>query len=133
MCSGHDHSDDDHAYPHDSQGVNTTYSDQASPNGERDELSLNRRTFFKRAGLMGGTAAAMSVFGPLSQQAAAADRLASDRPPIDPDDAEATERADKRDPGGSKLRWLSGDHHIHTQYSPDGQYQIMQQIGRAHV
>src|SRR5438046_106370 len=24
--------------------------------------------------------------------------------------------------------WLAGDHHIHTRYSPDGQYQIEQQV-----
>lgn len=27
--------------------------------------------------------------------------------------------------------WLAGDHHIHTQYSPDGQYRIEQQVGNA--
>lgn len=35
-----------------------------------------------------------------------------------------------RDPyaGGA---WLAGDHHIHTKYSPDGQYEIAQQIAQA--
>lgn len=27
--------------------------------------------------------------------------------------------------------WLSGDHHIHTKYSPDGQYEIAEQVGSA--
>ena len=27
--------------------------------------------------------------------------------------------------------WLAGDHHIHTKYSPDGMYEIVQQVDAA--
>ncbi len=27
--------------------------------------------------------------------------------------------------------WLAGDHHIHTKYSPDGQYEIVEQVRQA--
>ncbi len=30
-----------------------------------------------------------------------------------------------------KLLWLTGDHHIHTQYSPDAQYLVSQQVNKA--
>src|ERR1044071_7913984 len=38
--------------------------------------------------------------------------------------------ARSRDPYSQGV-WLAGDHHIHTKYSPDGQYQIGQQVANA--
>lgn len=34
-------------------------------------------------------------------------------------------------PWGGGERWYAGDHHIHTQYSDDGQYPIEHQVGKA--
>jgi PHP domain len=31
------------------------------------------------------------------------------------------------------FQWLAGDHHIHTQYSPDGQYRVIDQVRHAHA
>jgi len=92
---------------------------------------MARRTFLRAAGLLGGAAAAASVFGQLP--AAAAERIAAGKPPVDPDVDGETERADRDDPSGSKMLWLAGDHHIHTQYSSDAQYQIIQQVGHASI
>jgi len=35
-----------------------------------------------------------------------------------------------RDPYAAGV-WLAGDHHIHTKYSPDGQYEILEQVRQA--
>jgi hypothetical protein len=48
--------------------------------------------------------------------------------------AAGTGRAEARvpvNPWGDGERWYRGDHHIHTQYSDDGQYTIEQQIRKA--
>jgi PHP domain len=39
-------------------------------------------------------------------------------------------RAFANDPYATGL-WLAGDHHIHTKYSPDGQYDILEQVAAA--
>jgi hypothetical protein len=39
-------------------------------------------------------------------------------------------RATARDPYGSGV-WLAGDHHVHSKYSPDGQYEILTQVDAA--
>jgi len=60
------------------------------------------------AGLLGTAAAAGSLVG--GSPAAAA--------------------AHRRQPRGG-YRWLAGDHHIHTQYSPDGLYRVVDQVRHA--
>lgn len=133
--------DHDHPHPHDHSHDHDHHRDHADevpadldPTvGDRDlpPSAVARRTFLRAAGLLGGAAAAASVLGQLP--AAAAERIASGRPPVDPDDAGETERADRGDPSGRKMLWLSGDHHIHTQYSSDAQYRILQQVGHASI
>src|SRR5262245_8937111 len=39
-------------------------------------------------------------------------------------------RAFARDPYESGV-WLAGDHHVHTKYSPDGEYEILTQVDEA--
>jgi hypothetical protein len=69
----------------------------------REEMS--RRSVLRRAGLLGAGLASGSVMAVTSGAAPAA----------------AT-----HDLGG--LRWLAGDHHIHTQYSDDGNYRVIDQV-----
>jgi len=40
-------------------------------------------------------------------------------------------RHDDGSSGASGLRWLAGDHHIHTQYSPDGLYRVVDHVRHA--
>jgi hypothetical protein len=61
-------------------------------------------------GMLGAGAAAVSVLG-------------------DPTAAHAQGDDDRHGPG--ELRWLAGDHHIHTQYSSDGIYRVVDQAQHA--
>ena len=127
---GHDHPHDvDH--PHDCPGDGAAHLDPAVSESDLPTNALARRTFLRAAGLLGGATAVASVFGQLP--AAAAERIAVGKPAVEPDDAGETERADRGDPSGSAMLWLAGDHHIHTQYSSDAQYQILQQVGHASI
>lgn len=127
---GHDRPHDvDH--PHDCPGDGAAHLDPAVSESDLPTNALARRTFLRAAGLLGGATAVASVFGQLP--AAAAERIAVGKPAVEPDDAGETERADRGDPSGSAMLWLAGDHHIHTQYSSDAQYQILQQVGHASI
>ena len=137
MSSDHSHGDDhdhhhdhSHDHPHDGPEAVAAHLDPSATDGDLSPSGLARRRFLRAAGLVGGAAAAVSVFGG-QHAAAAAERIAAGRPPIDPDRAGETEKADRDDPVGSRLKWLAGDHHIHTQYSSDAQYRILQQVGHA--
>lgn len=113
---GHDHNGHEHG-GHDGHepGQLAPHLDPALPDSELRPADLDRRLFLRRVGLFGATAATTSVvgLGPLAG-AAAADK---GRP--------------GEDRGHRPLRWLAGDHHIHTQYSPDAQYKVVQQVGNA--
>jgi hypothetical protein len=123
---GHSHEDDhhhDHAHDGEHSHLDATVSDRdLSPGGAA------RRHFLRTAGMMGGTVAAASVFGSPQAAAAAADRIAGGKSSVDPNHEDDAERADHDE---KRMLWLAGDHHIHTQYSPDGQYKIIQQVGHA--
>ncbi len=79
---------------------------------ELSPCQLGRRRFLRNAGLLGAGAATASVIGPAVESAAA-----------------AAERPSSHSSGG--FQWLAGDHHIHTQYSPDGQYRVIDHVRHA--
>ncbi len=68
------------------------------------EAPISRRVFLTRAGTMTLTLGSMPLWLP---------RIALARSPY------------------AAGVWLAGDHHIHTKYSPDGQYEIDRQIAQA--
>ncbi|MFL6143263.1 MAG: PHP domain-containing protein [Labedaea sp.] len=82
--------------------------DTTVPDSELTPDQLSRRAMLRRSGLLG---AGLAVGGALGSggTAAAQDDLAQ--------------------PG--KLRWLAGDHHIHTQYSADGKYRVVDHVRHA--
>jgi hypothetical protein len=84
--------------------------DLSIPDSELTSEQLTRRGLLRRAGMLGAGAAAASVLGTAAAGVAHAD-----------------------DRGGYEgdLRWLAGDHHIHTQYSGDGIYRVVDQAGTA--
>ena len=108
----HDHEPHDH--PHVHEGDLPAALDSAVADADLAPSDLGRRRFLQRAGLLGAGAAAASVLGPQVTSAAAAD-AASPAP-----------RSSAEKEGG--YRWLAGDHHIHTQFSPDGQYRVIDQV-----
>ncbi|WP_128367811.1 PHP domain-containing protein [Phycicoccus flavus] len=75
---------------------------------------LARRNILRTAGILGASAAGASVFG-VGQAAAA-------------DGAERSRRAPR-----NGYLWLAGDHHIHTQYSSDAMYRVVDQVQHAHA
>lgn len=75
------------------------------PDAELRPAQLSRRTFLRGLGLLGVAAVACRAL-PLGQGGASPSGSAA---------------------SSSSLRWLAGDHHIHTQYSSDAFYQVKQQ------
>jgi hypothetical protein len=79
--------------------------DVAVPDAELNHDELSRRSVLRRAGLLGaGVAAAGNV---LATPAAAS--------------------IGRNVPRGG-FRWLAGDHHVHTQYSDDGKYRVLDHV-----
>jgi hypothetical protein len=116
---GHDHGHEHgHNHPHhhsdDASGPDIAPAfDLDVPDVALSPSELSRRGFFRRAGLLGaGVAAASVLAGPAQQAAAARTR---------------EWRRHKR----SGYMWLTGDHHIHTQYSSDGKYRVVDQVQHA--
>ncbi|KID28063.1 PHP domain-containing protein [Prauserella sp. Am3] len=100
-----------HAHPH----THGTGSDPAElppsadlsvPDTELSPAELSRRSMLRGAGLLGAGLAAGNVLA-TPQAAAKAETGSAYR-------------------GG--LQWLAGDHHIHTQYSNDGKYRVIDQV-----
>jgi hypothetical protein len=108
----HDHPHEHHTHAH-APGAPEQVGDHldlAVPDKELPPASLGRRRFLQSAGLLGSAAAAGSLLGAAP--------------------AAATAPARRRIPRGGYL-WLAGDHHIHTQYSPDGLYRVVDQVQHA--
>jgi len=100
----------DHSHPHTRDESLPAHLDLAVPAAELPPAGLGRRRFLQSAGVL-GTAAAASSLGGAAPAAAAA-------------------RKPSRVPRGG-YSWLAGDHHIHTQYSPDGLYRVVDQVQHA--
>ncbi len=115
----HDHHDHDHPHPHSHEPVTLPAAmDLEVPDTELAPCQLGRRRFLQSAGVLGAGTAALSALG-LGQAAPA--RAADGSVP----------RSDPSPLGG--FRWLSGDHHIHTQYSPDALYRVIDQVQHANA
>ena len=108
----HTHGDGDHQHDHPRVDLATRPEmDLAVPDAELSPQQLGRRGFLQRAGLIGVSAAAAGVLLD-STPAAAADQPSPEA----------------RGEQGRTYRWLAGDHHIHTQYSSDAQYRVLDQV-----
>nr|WP_042196837.1 PHP domain-containing protein [Kibdelosporangium sp. MJ126-NF4]CEL22586.1 Histidinol phosphatase and related hydrolases of the PHP family [Kibdelosporangium sp. MJ126-NF4]CTQ89728.1 Histidinol phosphatase and related hydrolases of the PHP family [Kibdelosporangium sp. MJ126-NF4] len=101
---GHEHS---HAHSHELPRA----ADLAVPDEELNREELTRRSVFRRAGLLG---AGLATTGNV----------------LDTDPAAASPRASA--PRGG-FRWLAGDHHVHTHYSDDGKYRVVDHVRHANA
>ena len=120
---GHHH---DHHHPHDHDHSHDHGHSSGEPEGDSAALDLSvadadlephqlaRRSFLRRAGIIGAGVAGASVLP------AGADAVTA---------ASQGRRAEQAPRGG--YAWLSGDHHIHTQFSPDGRYRVADQVQHA--
>ncbi|GAB3403982.1 CehA/McbA family metallohydrolase domain-containing protein [Flindersiella endophytica] len=108
---GHHHPHDHvHDHEHDEAIAASAVFDTETPDSELAPEELSRRKLLRHAGLL-GTGAAATV---LATGAHAAPAAAETKP--------------GRESGSGDLLWLAGDHHIHTQYSPDGLYRVLDQV-----
>ena len=114
--SHHHHHHHEHDPAADPRGAPGPALDPRIEDGDLSPSQLRRRTFLRSAGLLGAGTAALGALGVSGSTAAAA--------------AERT--AARRVPRGG-YRWLAGDHHIHTQYSPDGQYRVLDHVLHANA
>ena len=104
----HDHPHDHpHPHPHGSDEPLPAHLDLRVPDAELPPSGVGRRHFLQSAGLLGTAAATGALTGASP--------------------AAATAPARRRVPRGGYV-WLAGDHHIHTQYSPDGLYRVVDQV-----
>lgn len=112
----HDHDSHDHSHHSGDPAVDRLAADLSVPDADLGPRELSRRGLMRAAGIAG------AVTGGIAGMAG-----------VSPGLAEAAERgtAKPRGRGGRGLQWLAGDHHIHTQYSSDGQYRVIDQAQHA--
>ncbi len=112
---GHDHNHD-HSHDHESAPLPAAF-DTSVPDEALNPEQQSRRSMLRRAGLLGAGLATVGVFGGAATGTAAAQTSAGDR------------RGSGKGKGNGKgFLWLAGDHHIHTQYSSDGKYRVVDQV-----
>lgn len=115
MTDDQGHRPHDHSHGHDHSHEERPLTPAADLSVDDSELSptdLGRRSFLRAAGLLGAGAASASVLATATPAAADSRQ----------EDAEKPKRPAKG------LRWLAGDHHIHTQFSPDAQMRVIDQV-----
>lgn len=110
---GHDHGHD-HVARHEKE-ASAEALDLSIPDNELSPEDLSRRSLLRNAGLLGAGATASVLASPTTPAAAATPARGGNKPPR----------------GG--YLWLAGDHHIHTQYSPDGLYRVIDQVRHARM
>ncbi|MGX4694281.1 PHP domain-containing protein [Streptomyces sp. JNUCC 63] len=119
MSHGHRHGHGHHHHHHPGSGDSSSLPpalDMSVPDEELTPSQLSRRSMLRRTGLLGAGLAAGSVLGGAGQAAAA---------------APASHGSNSGRSGG--YLWLSGDHHIHTQYSSDGKYRVIDHVRQANA
>ncbi|MFV0132971.1 PHP domain-containing protein [Streptomyces sp. HMX87] len=113
MGHGHGHhhhgQGHDHHHGHETTAPLPAAFDTSVPDEALTAEQQSRRSLLRRAGLLGAGLAAGSVLAP----GGAAPAYAGDR---------------DRGRRGKRFLWLAGDHHIHTQYSSDGKYRVVDQV-----
>jgi hypothetical protein len=105
-----------HHHDHTQAGEVPPVLDLGVPDAELSPDEVSRRSMLRRAGLLGAGLAGGSVLA--GTQSAAAD----------PEGRSGESRVPR---GG--FRWLAGDHHIHTRYSPDAMYRVIDHVRHANA
>jgi hypothetical protein len=118
-----DHAQDDHDHDHQHEHrersaladeLNRTALDASVPDERLTRTELSRRNLLRAAGVTGAAGAGIAGMSGVSPAAAHGDRGRDDHRPA------------------PRVRgWLAGDHHIHTRYSSDAQYRVLDQARHA--
>ncbi|WP_327189327.1 PHP domain-containing protein [Streptomyces xinghaiensis] len=106
---GHAHTHD-HDHDHEASQALPAAFDTSVPDEALSPEQQSRRGLLRRAGLLGAGLAAGTVLAPAATATAAPAGAAG------------------RGRRGKGFLWLAGDHHIHTQYSSDGKYRVVDQV-----
>ncbi|MGA4980799.1 PHP domain-containing protein [Streptomyces cellulosae] len=109
----HHHDDHDHDHGPGASAPLPAAFDTSVPDEALTPEQASRRALLRRAGLLGAGLAAGTVLS--------GSGTATASPPAD------ARRADAAAPRHGYL-WLAGDHHIHTHYSSDGKYRVVDQV-----
>ncbi|MFF4790302.1 PHP domain-containing protein [Streptomyces sp. NPDC001276] len=126
MGHGHSHA---HGHHHHDHGHGTGGGslppalDLEVPDTELTPDQLSRRSMLRRTGLLGAGLAAGSVLAGAGQAAASQGQ--------DQGQNQSRQSAESSRSGG--YLWLAGDHHIHTQYSSDGKYRVVDHVRQANA
>ena len=114
MTRGHDPHDHSHAHDHHHHEVDPLTTAAASDASDADltPAELSRRGLLRAAGITGALAA-----GGMAGMSGVTPAMAEGRR--------------DRSAGGAVRQWLPGDHHIHTQYSSDAMYRVIDQAQHA--
>jgi hypothetical protein len=113
MAHGHLHHDDHHDHGPAGAADVPAVLDPAVPDSELAPSDVSRRGFLRGAGVLGAAAGASVLGHPASAASAGTGSYGGS--------------------GGGALRWLAGDHHVHTQYSSDAMYRVVDQARHAHA
>ncbi|MFJ8590972.1 PHP domain-containing protein [Streptomyces sp. NPDC093598] len=107
MGHGHAHGHHHHGHDHEHRAPADLPAafDTSVPDEALTPEQASRRSLLRRAGLLGAGLAAGSVLAQATPAAASSDGRRRDG-----------------------FLWLAGDHHIHTQYSSDGKYRVVDQV-----
>jgi hypothetical protein len=119
MGHGHHHGHDHTHGHHHGEGAESLPPalDLSVPDGELTPSQLSRRSMLRRTGLLGAGLAAGSVLAGAGQAAAHSPSSSSGH-------------------GGTRsgdYLWLAGDHHIHTQFSSDAKYRVIDHVRHANA
>ncbi|GAA2036519.1 PHP domain-containing protein [Catenulispora yoronensis] len=117
----HHHHDHDHEHSQESPADIAHLLDTAVADADLSPADVSRRGVLRSAGVIGAGVAAAGVLG---AGAAAAH---------DSGDDERGASADRSRRSDGDYLWLAGDHHIHTQYSSDGQYRVIDHVRHANA
>ena len=98
-------------------------TDLSVPDAELKPHEVSRRQFLRGMGLLGVAVGVGGIAGPLVSPRPARAGTA---------EAEAGPRPyESHRPDPDRLRWLAGDHHMHTQYSSDARYRVADHVAHA--
>lgn len=111
-----------HQHDHDRSSDLSPVLDSNVPDRELSPGDVSRRRFLQSAGVLGTAGAAAAAAGAFAAPGVAA---AGESGPLGPSWAGRSRR--------NGYLWLAGDHHIHTQYSSDAQYRVIDHVQHANA
>ncbi|WP_281156217.1 PHP domain-containing protein [Streptomyces sp. HYC2] len=124
MGHGHSHAQGHHHHDHGTGGGSLPPAlDLEVPDTELTPDQLSRRSMLRRTGLLGAGLAAGSVLAGAGQAAASQGQNQGQN---------QNQQSPQSSRSGGYL-WLAGDHHIHTQYSSDGKYRVVDHVRQANA